>query len=288
MLPWASSQDDPEWAETFKPSKGCFLEMKGIADDGSDQGSFLIRCRSFESTSLAGIVLRGDYICSSDQYWSWWMSHGAGAKQAQNGKYHICRKEPSRCLERTAFMHTNKVREIPAKVIKQADKFASLWIHQGAAGKQLKKHLAGWSLPRPRSAHWGDDDEEDGQEDEDEDEDADSCDDADDRGARANGEEEEAPAPKAMKSSSIVQDLQKLRDEVEDDEGAPKKKRRKKGKARKTVFATVADHDGGEMEKPEPANRKRPLRDKESSASGGAHKAEKKRRILGQCSQRCF
>ena len=127
--PWAS------WITAKDFAAGSLIEIWDVtlakvrADDGRLQGDVLLmRAAPPHSPSPAGLVF-GDvglfhYVTAEDDYYHWWMEHGAEQWNASHptiGNYHLCKEEPGACQIKVKWR-----RDHPEGVVR-VDEFRLMW-----------------------------------------------------------------------------------------------------------------------------------------------------------------
>ena len=103
--PWASWAKDEDFAKDLKVEVGDVLLAKVWEDGGRPQDEILLRRAGPPHAPTCQQLGFGDvgvfeFLASSDDYYAWWMEHGAEdwtSSQLMIGKYHLCNEETVTC-----------------------------------------------------------------------------------------------------------------------------------------------------------------------------------------------
>ena len=94
-MPWfvaGESKGDPPTLEV-----GDVVELGVRDNEGRDQREILVGVVNLCKDHHGGLVFRGKFLGAADPYYFWWMNSGTDAPSKENGYYHLCHVESSRC-----------------------------------------------------------------------------------------------------------------------------------------------------------------------------------------------
>ena len=103
--PWTSWVKDEDFAKDAKIEIWDVVQAKVLDDNGRDQGEVLLRRAGPPHAPTTQPLVFGDigvfeFLGSSDDYYAWWMMHGAEqwtSSQPMVGKYHLCKEDVAKC-----------------------------------------------------------------------------------------------------------------------------------------------------------------------------------------------
>ena len=94
-MPWfvaGESKGDPPTLEV-----GDVVELGVRDNEGRDQREILVGVVNLCKDHHGGLVFRGKFLGAADPYYFWWMNSGTDAPSRENGYYHLCHVESSKC-----------------------------------------------------------------------------------------------------------------------------------------------------------------------------------------------
>ena len=265
-----------EWFKhRFK--EGQLLEGAIRDDQGSAQGTVLVRVVNAVSTDAKGHFFVGCYVTASDAHYRWWMTSGGGQKIRDKAYYHACEDNAHDCKAskgRNTVIHLEKFRIISSR---EWSAGIPAWAFKGEPKKDVEKYhdlvkTGKRETPNALSLPWMEIPEE---EPEDDDE-AEPDEEEDDVKARIKALRDELQALESKKLKPKGKNPAKVKDSKKDPKDASKgkEKKRKEGSSDdKGDKKKKRDRSPERKKKKEKAKKK-----KEEASSSGSRPAKKKRK----------
>ena len=94
-MPWYVAGETRGEPPTFEV--GDIVELGVRDNEGRDQREILVGVVALGREHHGGLVFRGKFLGAADPYYFWWMNSGTDAPSKENGFYHLCHVESSKC-----------------------------------------------------------------------------------------------------------------------------------------------------------------------------------------------